>query len=167
MKKIILIFSFIFALHSVCISQIDYPRYQKDSLGQTVVMMTIAQAQWLDNNTDLLSLFKKLDNQILDYDSICIKVLNDKDAVILKQTIQIQDLKESSQIKSLQILNLQTTITNNELKASSLEKELLNKNAEIAIHVKQVKKTKRKAMLGGALSGLTIIGLILAIIAIK
>lgn len=167
MKKIILIFSFIFALHSVCISQIDYPRYQKDSLGQTVVMMTIAQAQWLDNNTDLLSLFKKLDNQILDYDSICIKVLNDKDAVIVKQTIQIQDLKESSQIKSLQILNLQTTITNNELKASSLEKELLNKNAEIAIHVKQVKKTKRKAMLGGALSGLTIIGLILAIIAIK
>ena len=146
MKKIILIFSFIFALHSVCISQIDYPRYQKDSLGQTVVMMTIAQAQWLDNNTDLLSLFKKLDNQILDYDSICIKVLNDKDAVIVKQTIQIQDLKESSQIKSLQILNLQTTITNNELKASSLEKELLNKNAEIAIHVKQVKKTKRKAL---------------------
>jgi len=167
MKKIILIFSFIFALHSGCISQIDYPRYQKDSLGQTVVMMTIAQAQWLDNNTDLLSLFKKLDDQILDYDSICIKVLNDKDAVIVKQTIQIQDLKESSQIKSLQILNLQTTITNNELKASSLEKELLNKNAEIAIHVKQVKKTKRKAMLGGALSGLTIIGLILAIIAIK
>jgi hypothetical protein len=63
--------------------QIKYPRYEKDSTGKEVVVLTIEQAQQLDNNTDLLVLFEKVNQQIGSYDSMCIKVINQKDEVVL------------------------------------------------------------------------------------
>ena len=76
-------------------TKIEYPRYEVDSLGQKVLVMTIEQAQSLDNSTDLLVLFQKLNAQMSDYDSVCVKVINDKDKVIASQKMEIAKLKES------------------------------------------------------------------------
>jgi len=148
-------------------AQISYPRYDQDSLGQKVVVMTVEQAQALDNSTDLLALFRKLDAQLVDYDSVCIKVIGDKDKVIAEQTVQINKLKETLQVKSDEIVNLQKRLDGNEKKIISLETEIANKNKEIDLHLGEVGRLKRNMWIGGSLGGLSIVGLIIAVIAIK
>ena len=99
MKKFLLAIALIFSMTLEGHSQIDYPCYQKDSLGQSVVLLTIEQAQALDNSTDLLVLFEKLNTQLTSYDSVCIKVVADKDRVIAEQTFQIKALKDLVGVK--------------------------------------------------------------------
>ena len=61
--------------------EIDYPRYEVDSLGQKVVVITVRQAMILDNNSDLLILLKKQVVEMNEYEDICVKVINDKEVV--------------------------------------------------------------------------------------
>ena len=58
MKK--LLTTILLALSFAASGQIDYPKVETDSLGQKIVIMTIEQAQKLDNSSDLLVLFGKL-----------------------------------------------------------------------------------------------------------
>jgi uncharacterized protein (DUF3084 family) len=164
MKNLIVLFTFLF-LSSSAYSQIDYPRYEQDSLGQTVVVMTIEQAQALDNNTDLLSLFRKLDAQLLDYDSLCVKVISDKDEIITKQTVQINKLKETLAVKGDEITNLQKRIVEKDAEIANLNIELQNKKDEIKLHKKELKKGKAKAFTYGAVGGF-FVGIILTLLII-
>lgn len=166
MKRILAILTFlIFSLSAY--SQIDYPRFETDSLGQKVVLMTIEQAQKLDNNSDLLALFEKMNSDIINYDSICIKVVNEKEEIINMQSIQISKLKEALNNKDAQISNLQKTIENKDKSILILEKTLENKDKEINLHLGEIKRVKTKTLVGGLIGGTSIIGLIIALIAIK
>jgi peptidoglycan hydrolase CwlO-like protein len=165
MKKLIILFIMFFAITAN--AQISYPRYEKDSLGQTVVLLTVEQAQALDNSTDLLALFRKLDAQLVDYDSICLKVVAEKDIVIAEQTVQINKLKETLQVKNDEIDNLQKRLLEKDKKIVNLETEIKNKDREIDLHLGEIGRVKRNAWIGGSLGGLSIVGLIIAIIAIN
>jgi hypothetical protein len=158
MKKIITLLAFLIISMSAY-SQSAYPRFEKDSSGLTVVLMTIEQAQKLDNSSDLLPLFEKLNLQIGEYDSLCIKVLNSKDQVISLQNLQIQDFKKLTSIKDEKILNLAKTNVDKEIKIQDLNKIIVNKDDEIDLHLKEIKKTKRRYLLGGTLGG-TILGIV-------
>jgi glucan phosphorylase len=144
---------------------IEYPRYEVDSLGQKVVVMTIEQAQKLDNDTDLLALFEKLDSDLDDYDSLCVKVIAEKDVVIAQQTVQINQLKELNKNKDAQIDNLLAQINDYKNKEIGYIKEIANKNEEINLHLDKIREQKIKMIVGGGLGGLVIIGLVIAIIA--
>jgi len=145
-------------------AQIEYPRYEKDSLGQTIVLLTIEQAQALDNSTDLLALFEKLNSQITNYDSVCIKVVADKDKVIAEQTVQIGKLKENLNLKDQQISVLQATIVKKDAIIENLKNEVKNGEETVAANKKEIKRLKGKMVLGGSLGGIAIIGLILGIL---
>ena len=162
MKKITLISLLLFSLTAY--SQIDYPRFSTDSLGQAIVMMTVEQAQSLDNNTDLLRLFEKLDTQLGEYDEACIRVIGQKDVVIASQDIQIKTLKESLLNKDEQIVKLQKGISLNEGKITSFETELKKKNEEIELHKGEIRRVKKNAILGGGISAIGAIGLLIALI---
>ena len=144
-------------------AQINYPRYEVDSTGQKVIVMTIEQAQSLDNNSEMLSLFEKLNTQIGSYDSICVKVVNEKDLVIAKQKIQITALKESLNNKDSQIKALQGEIRDRELIEDVLQVEVDNRGDVIIEKNKQIKKMKLKMIFGGGV-GAAIIGGLLFII---
>ncbi len=164
MKK--LIFSLILIL-GTCVSsfaQIEYPKYEKDSLGQTIVLLTIEQAQALDNSTDLLALFEKLNSQITSYDSVCLRVVADKDKIIAEQTVQISKLKEDIGLKDKQIANLQSTIVKKDEIIENLKKEVKNGEETVEANKKEIKRIKGKMVLGGSLGGLAIVGLILGIL---
>lgn len=148
-------------------SQITYPRYEIDSLGQQIVLLTVKQAQALDNNSDLLKLFENLDTQLSDYDEICIRVIGQKDAVIAAQDIQLKTLKESLYNKDSVIINLQIALAKTESKVESLERELLSKNSEIKLHKDELVRVKTNMWIGGSTSTLAIVGLILGIILVK
>lgn len=162
MKKFLAII-FLLAFSLSAYSQIGYPRFEKDSLGNPVVVMTIEQAQKLDNNSELLVLFEKLNVQIGDYDSVCVKVLKDKDVVINEQTIQISDLKNSLNTKDAKITNLQSQIVEKNMKIANKDSIIANKDAEINLHLDEIKRVKRKYLVGGGIGG-TILGFVLGVL---
>jgi hypothetical protein len=146
--------------------KIEYPRYEIDSLGQQVLVMTIEQAQSLDNGTDLLVLLEKRNSQMSDYDSVCIKVVNDKEKVIASQKMEIAKLKESINNKDLQIKALQGEVAAYLKKILILEDEVENRQNVIDEKNLQIRKMKTKMVLGGIGGGVAIIGLVLGLLMI-
>jgi len=108
-------------------SKIDYPKIEKDANGESVVVMTIEQAQKLDNNTDLLILYKQLGEECALRDQLCVKVVNDKDKVIASQVLEISKLVEYNNTKESQIVTLQNTITEYQNKCSLLVAQVDNR----------------------------------------
>jgi len=164
MKKFILALIVLLTVQANAFSQISYPRFDTDSLGRGVVIMTIEQAQSLDNNTDLLRLFEKLDTQIGEYDEVCIRVIGQKDAVIAFQDIEIKKLKESLLNKDDQIGKLQKEVSLSTGKITSFESELKKKDEEIKLHKGEIRRVKRNAIVGGSISTIGFIGLIITLI---
>ncbi len=167
MKNIILTLISIFFLSIPSFLQntkIEYPRFSKDSTGQVIVEMTIEQAQKLDNNSDLLKLFEKLNLQLDNYDSVCVKVINDKDIVINEQKIEIKKLKDFVDNKDQQITVLQEKIADYILKEVLYNQELSNKDKIIKEKDKQLRGVKTKTWLTGTIGGAIIVGLLTTVI---
>jgi hypothetical protein len=148
MKKIIILINLLLVT-LVLIGQEDYPKYIIDSSGQRVVVMTVKQAQMLDNKTDLLVLFEKLNSEIGSYDTVCLRVVNQKDSVIVSQSFEINKLKEVSVSKDLIIDNLKGQISQCLTKIEFLNLKITNKDAEIVVHKKELKKSKRNRVISG------------------
>ena len=146
--------------------KIDYPRFEIDSLGQQVLVMTIEQAQNLDNGTDLLVLLQKQNTQMGQYDSVCVKVINDKEQVIASQKMEIAKLKESINNKDLQIKALQGEVVSYLKKILILEDQVNNRQQVIDEKNLQLRKMKTKMIFGGLGGGVAIIGLILGLLLI-
>ncbi len=162
--KYILILFLLLTINSF--SQIDYPKYSVDSLGQTVIVMTLPQAMRLDNNSELLGLFEKLNSQLGEYDSVCVRVITDKEKVIAVQKLEITKLKESLNNKDVQIKNLQNQISKYIITIGILEQEVENRNSVISEKDLQIRGLKTKMIFGGIGGGTIIIGLILGLILI-
>ena len=162
--KYILILFLLLTINSF--SQIYYPKYSVDSLGQNVIVMTIPQAMRLDNNSELLGLFEKLNSQLGEYDSVCVKVITDKEKVIAVQKLEITKLKESLNNKDVQIKNLQNQISKYIITIGILEQEVENRNSVISEKDLQIRGLKTKMIFGGIGGGTIIIGLILGLILI-
>ena len=148
-------------------AKIDYPKFETDSNGQQVLVMTIEQAQALDNSTDLLALLEKQSTQIGSYDSICVKVINDKEQVIASQKLEIAKLKESINNKDEQIKSLQGEVAAYLKKILILESEVANRQQVIDEKSLQLRKMKTKMVFGGIGGGVAIIGLILGLIVLN
>ncbi len=164
MKKFILLLIVILGVQFQAFSQTDYPRYDKDSSGQMIVLMTIEQAQALDNSTDLIALFEQLNSQIINYDSVCVKVIGEKEQVIAQQTIQINNLKGAIANKDQQIAKLQEAIVKKDETIANLDKQVKNGEDQISLNNKEIRRLKGKMAIGGSLGGLAIVGLVLAIL---
>ena len=143
---------------------IEYPKFEVDSNGQQVLVITIDQAQALDNATDLLVLLERLNTQMGDYDSICVKVINDKDKVIASQKMEIAKLKESLNNKDEQIKALQGEVASYLKKIIILEGEVSNRQKVIDEKNLQIRNLKTKMVLGGIGGGVAIVGLVLGLI---
>ncbi len=164
MKKIISLITFIIFALTLSAQSIEYPRYEVDSLGQKVIVLTIEQAQKLDNNSDLLLLLEKYAQQIAEYDSICVKTVNDKQKVIDLQKIEIKTLKENLAVKDKEIENLQKRVNDYILKETFWTEQMKLKDETISIKDQQIRGLKTKMIWGGVGGGVAIIGLILGLI---
>jgi uncharacterized protein (DUF3084 family) len=132
------------------ISQISYPKYDTDSLGQRVVVMTLKQAQVLDSRSELLSLFQKLSIKTQSYDSLCEKTIHLKDVVILKQKMEIVILSKSLTNKDNQINLLQKEIKLNNDNINILNQQIGLKDNIILEKDRQIRNLKLKSFgIGG------------------
>jgi len=163
MKKLLVLLLGVF-LTCTSYAQLSYPRFETDSLGQKVIVLTIEQAQALDNQTDLLVLFEKLNGQLGDYDSACLKVVNDKDRVIASQEIQISTCKKDIETRNALLKNMNIQLQKYLGKIKSLESTITNKDAEIKLHLGEIKRVKKNSLLKTGIGGVVILGLITGII---
>lgn len=142
--------------------EIDYPRYEVDSLGQKVVVITVRQAMILDNNSDLLILLKKQVIEMNEYEDICVKVINDKEVVISKMTVQISKLEKDLVVKDDKIKILQDEILALVAKLKLSDEQLTNRDDVIKTMNKQMSNLKTKMIIGGIGGGIIIVALVLS-----
>jgi anion-transporting ArsA/GET3 family ATPase len=168
MKKIyvILMTLVLTTMFSQVTPEIKYPRFEVDSLGQKVIVMTIPQAMKLNNNSDLLKKFEAQDIKIKEYETLCVKVISEKDVVISKLTVTIGQQDGQLIVKDEKIKSLQGEILGWMEKNKVLETQLANRQDVIDEKNKQLGKLKTKMVIGGGLGTLAIIGLILTSIGI-
>jgi hypothetical protein len=142
--------------------KIKYPRFEVDSLGQKVIVMTIPQAMKLNNNSNILEKFEQLQEEMQDYENICVKVINEKDEVIAKLDVVIT--KQDSQLvkKDEKINALQQEIIGWMQKNQVLQTEVVNRQNVIDEKNKQLSRLKTKMVVGGIGGSVVIIGLVLA-----
>jgi hypothetical protein len=158
MKKILTILILMFTIFSFAqdVKKIEYPRYVIDSTGQKVVQMSIAQAMKLDNNSDLLALFEQLGVEMGNLDSVCIKVINDKNLVISSQKVEIMGLKEHLAIKDQEIKVLQNESFAYVKKIVLLEEQVgVQKDIVVEKNI-QIRGLKTKMVFGGIIGGVII-----------
>lgn len=146
-------FLLFFACTFAQVTKIEYPKIEKDAFGETVVIMTVPQAQKLDNDSDLLLLYKQLNEECALRDQLCIQVVNDKDKVIASQTVEIKKLEEYNATKESQIVTLQNTITEYQNKCSLLVAQVDNRQSTISEKDLQIGILKSRFKWGGIGAG--------------
>jgi anion-transporting ArsA/GET3 family ATPase len=168
MKKILVILTTLILTSTFAqvTPSIKYPRFEVDSLGQKVVVMTIPQAMKLNNNSDLLKKFEAQDIKIKEYETLCVKVISEKDVVISKLTVTIGQQDGQLIVKDEKIKSLQCEIFGWLEKNKVLETQLANRQEVINEKNTQLGKLKTKMVIGGGLGTIAIIGLILMSIGI-
>jgi hypothetical protein len=168
MKKIltILMTLTLMSVFSQVTKEIKYPRFEVDSLGKKVIIMTIPQAMKLNNNSNLLEKFEKLSGEMKDYETICVKVINDKDIVISKLDLTINKLENQVIIKEDKINSLQNEVSNWMQKNKVLESQIRNRQDVIQEKNRQISNMKIKMYIGGIGGSLAIVGLVLVVLGI-
>ena len=146
--------------------QIKYPRFELDSLGQKVIIMTIPQAMKLNNNSNILGKFEKLQEEMQDYESICVKVIDEKEQVITKLDIIITKQDNQLVVKDEKIKTLQGEILDWMNKNNILEKQLANRQQVVDEKDKQLSRIKTKMIVGGIGGSAIIITLALSLLGI-
>lgn len=146
--------------------EIKYPKFEVDSLGQKVIVMTIPQAMKLNNNSDLLNKFEAQGIKMKEYETLCVRVISEKDVVIAKlnATIVMQEGQLSE--KDMKIKALQGEILGWMERNKVLESQLANRNQIIDEKNKQLSTLKTKMIIGGGLGSLSLIGIILVSIGV-
>jgi predicted nucleic acid-binding Zn-ribbon protein len=145
---------------------IKYPKFEVDSLGQKVVIMTIPQALKLNNNSNILEKFEKLQAEMQDYENICVKVINEKDEVIAKLDVVITKQDGQLLVKDEKIKALQGEIIEWMQKNQILQTEVANRQKVIDEKDSQLSRLKTKMVVGGIGGSVVIVGLVLAVFGI-
>ena len=168
MRKLFTILTMLFftTMFSQVTQPIKYPKFEVDSLGQKVIVMTIPQAMKLNNNSNILEKFEKLQAEMQDYENICIKVINEKDETIAKLDIVITKQDGQLVAKDEKINALQGEILDWMKKTGTLEKQLANRQEVIDEKDKQISKMKFKMVVGGIGGGTIIAVLVLKVVGI-
>lgn len=138
-----------------------YPKYEVDSTGQKVVVFTVRQAMDINNRLELLEMYQNIATEYNNYESICIKVVSEKDEVIAKQTITIQKLDGQLKIKDDKIVILQSEIMAWIERNRILEEQLKNREDVVKVQAKQIRKLKTKMIVTGTLGGAALVTAVL------
>ena len=146
-------------------SQTDYPRIETDSLGKKVVVMTIEQAQKIDNNLEILQLMEKAQLECDSLNMSYIRVIDNQGKQISLLELDIKHLKEQLNSKDEQITNLQTRLSNSETTNKLCEEQKLNYEKQVDILKDEVRKQKNHKIVGFIVGGVgTLGGILLAIL---
>jgi len=161
MKNILII---CFLLISFSIFSQKYPRIEKDSSGNQVVIMTIEQVQKIDNDLEILSL---LEEAIIDCENLnnsYIKVIDDQKKTIANLEISKSLLGDQIVDKDKAIANLQERLNNSISLSNECEKQKTELNNKVDVLQKEVKYLKIRRNIGYGAGILGVLGVILTLV---
>jgi len=162
MRKYLLIVMVL--ISSIIYSQSEYPKpYIVD--GDTVGMIiTLEQAQEIDNNFELLKLYEDLSFSYDKGDTVYLEVIGSMEEQIYVMKIEIETLKSVSSDKDSVIQMLKDQISLYKDNEEKYDQEIANKDLIIDEKDKQLRKNKIKMIFGGIGGGVAIIGLTILLI---
>jgi|APCry1669189665_1035243.scaffolds.fasta_scaffold04455_4 hypothetical protein len=160
MKKLLIL---IFILISFSLkSQTIYPSYyikNGDTLG---VIITIQQAQKIDNDYDLLSLLKEYKTKQDKLDSSYLVVIDNYGKEVATLKLKISTLEDLNNGKNLEIANLKSQIDGYKQDKLLSDLQLAKKDTIISNYkVQNIKLKVQRTVAFGVGGGLTIVGIIL------
>jgi chromosome segregation ATPase len=162
MKKYIL--SIVLTMISLIGLSQDYPRLEKDSLGNTIVILTLEQAQKLDNNMEILTL---LEQAVVDCDNLnnsYLKVIDEQKRTIALLELDNKLLKEQIVDKDKSIANLQIRLDNAIDLSSRCETQKAELNGQVTDLQNEISNLKTKRNIGYGVGVLGALGAILVLI---
>ena len=131
-------------------AQTELPRYLIEN-GDTIgVIISVEQAQKLDNNSELLELFKKLRIDCDNLDTHYIQVINslNEQGALLK--VNVSELEGQSSSLSSWNESLKEQLKNSEKSNKLCNEELENKDQEIKILKGELRRQKIKKVVSVA-----------------
>ncbi len=173
MKKIILFLSLVFITSVFSYGQnlngevqptVQYPMIDFDEYGNKIVIFTIEQARVIDNKLDILEAMEGMGFIFNDYDSICLKVINEKDKIIATQDLKIGKMENLLSNKDDEIVNLKSQIEKHLEDNHKCDGQLKIAGEMISTHKEEIRKLKREKLIGSIGGGATILGLIFLLI---
>lgn len=160
MKLISILISF-FILCSAQ-AQIDiYPLVSKDTLGNDIVIMTIQQANKLDNLSSFGIEMKLLYDNLTEVDSLCQELQSEKDSLIVYLNEFIITKDSIVEIQNNQLSNLNNQISNFIRQDSLYRLEISNKDEEIILKDEKINDLKFKGLLSGSMNIIVLILILL------
>ena len=156
MKKFIL--TLILIVNSIFVFSQDYPRIETDSTGRKLLVMTIEQAQKVDNNFEIVKL---LERQGFECDSLNIaylKVIDNYKKQVDLLELDVKSLREQLLNKDLQISNLQERLSNMETTNKLCEDQKINDQESIKLLKKEVRKQKFQKFIGFGVGVIGVLG---------
>jgi predicted RNase H-like nuclease (RuvC/YqgF family) len=143
----------------------DLPRYFVEN-GDTIgIILSVEQAQSLDNDAELLGLFKKMQINCDSLEVGYIKIINKLGEKIGILEIQKKDLISQGEEKDKLIKNLESSLSYCERMYQLCREEVANKDREIAILKRELLKQKLKKLL--SFGGNAVAAIIIAVLIIK
>ena len=165
MKKILMLTIFMIVSILSKAQTKDLPQYLIEG-GDTIgIIISVEQAQVLDNDVELLELFKKLRINCDNLDSHYIEVINAQNDQIALLKVNTKELQGQGVALNSQITSLKEQVQNSEKKNKLCDEELVNKDEEIKILKKEIFKQKVKKII--SVTGNVILVVVTTILIIK
>jgi peptidoglycan hydrolase CwlO-like protein len=143
----------------------DLPQYLIEG-GDTIgIIISVEQAQALDNDVELLELFKKLRINCDNLDSHYIEVINAQNDQIALLKVNTKELQGQGVALNSQITSLKEKVQNSEKKNKLCDEELVNKDEEIKILKKEIFRQKVKKII--SVTGNVILVVVTTVLIIK
>jgi len=143
----------------------DLPRYLIQN-GDTVgVVISVEQAQALDNDAELLELFKKLRINCDNLDAHYVEVINAQNDQIALLKVNTKELQGQGVALNNQIESLKEQVQNSEKNNKLCDELILNKDEEIKILKKEIFRQKVKKII--SVTGNVILVAVTTILIIK
>lgn len=146
-------------------AQTELPQYFVEG-GDTIgIIISIEQAQMLDNDSELLELFKKMRIDCDNLDTHYVSVINKLEEQIVLLKIQNSDLIRQGEEKNRLIGNLKAALALSEENTRLCEEQLLLREEEIKILKTQIFKEKVKKIV--SVGGNVALGIVTVILLTK
>jgi peptidoglycan hydrolase CwlO-like protein len=165
MKKFLftlILFLFIFNLKAQVSNLPKYYVVDKDTVG---IILTVEQVQKLDNDVELLELFKKLQLDCENLTTHYVKIINGLEEKVVLMEVSIKDLNNKSKEQDDLINNLKKQVSNNEKDKALCDSISKNKDAEITILKGEV--TKQNIKKGASIIGNVVLFITLIVLIVK
>lgn len=143
----------------------NLPRYLVENNDTIGIVMSVEQAQSLDNSVELLNLFKQMSINCDMIDTIYIQIINSLEEKVALLEIQKKDLINQGKEKDIVINKLQTALGNCEKNVGLCNDQLELKNDEIKVLKKEIFRQKVKKLI--SVGGNVVLAIITTVIIIK